>query len=725
MERIRINRFIGFLQALPEMWKLALPWKLPLQRKVSSSWFLLSLMATLSILAVSCTREELVSLEKQIRKEYRIAVVLPFGDGMESRWRKSVDWALETLNAPLIARSGIRVSAEWYDEEQHDATTLFTELAARKDIQAIIGPLYSTDAMTAAECCAATDKPLFPALASSELMMRTFAKKGFLWCLTENDISQCEVLLARALQKGAKSVSLLTCDNIYGQTFTDWFAFQAKELKLEVHSVEIYNEGNIREKMQPLLTADTDCLICISSGNDATRQMNELHRNRAAVSHPFLLFSDGAFLMQPDRTYEGMEGIVQIQDPQSGFHIAYETRYGEAPEYGSAHFYDAVLLAGLGILKADMAGSTDINATIRQIIGGEGEEINGCSDENVSRIVSQLLEGLSPHVTGASGKLRFDSKLYTNVLHSVYCHWQVYQGKHLVLEYNTSDDSNRTASSVANWNWRVTQMQEFSQVQQLRYPEKEGLHALIISTSSGWENYRHQADACAMYRLLRRNGVDDDHILFVAEDDIAFHANNPYPGQLRISEDGENVYQGVRVDYRTSEIGLNGLFDLLAGEKDERLSIGSTDNLLVYWVGHGNPEGPEWLGETLAPSRIGTFFRQLAEMRCFRKSLFVMEACYAGKVGEACRDIPGLLGIMAANGNETSKVNSYSYLLRTWLSNSFTDALLEEFALRYDNSLYELYGNVYNKTMGSHVSVYNAECFDNLYTSGFREFLYP
>lgn len=280
------------------------------------------LFACTFLFLFSCVKQRIIYPEEQIRKEYRIAVVLPFSKGMEKRWHNSVDWALEKLNTPLATRQQIKITAEWYDEDKYDMDELFTGLAQREDIHAIVGPLYSTSARTAARHCAATGKTLLPALASSELMMRTYTEKGFLWCLTENDISQCEVLLTRALQKGAKSVSLLTCDNIYGQTFFDWFAFQAKELNLDVHSTAVYNENNIREKMLPLLGEETDCLICISSGNPATEEMNEV-RISYPDPHPFLFFSDGAFLMEPDNTYEGMEGIVQTHDPQSGFSIAY------------------------------------------------------------------------------------------------------------------------------------------------------------------------------------------------------------------------------------------------------------------------------------------------------------------------------------------------------------------------------------------------------------------
>lgn len=690
----------------------------------SAAAAVLPLLSLLLCLAVSgCTREKIIPLDRQARKEYRIAVVLPLGGDQETHWRRSIDWALENLAVPLVCRQGIRITAEWYDEETAGTEALFTRLAAREDIAAIIGPLYSDHAVVAARCCAATDKPLIPALASSELLMRPYVGKGFLWCLTENDISQCEILLTLAIQKGAKSVSLLTPDNLYGQTFLDWFAFQAKELKLDVHGMEVYAEANLEEKMKLLLAKDTDYLICVPSGAEATRRMNALSA-AAAPGGPRLLFSDLAFFSDAGSAYEGMEGVAQIQDPQSGFHLAYEARYGIPAGYGSAHFYDAALLAGLGILKADLTGDADLNDAIRSVVSAEGEDINGCTDGGVDRIVSELIAGASPHPTGASGKLRFNAEAYTNVLHSVFCHWLVYQGNYLVLEYTTSDDNNRTGSSVVNWNWRVTQMQDFSDAAGRQYPPKTGLYALILAPSAGWENYRHQADACAFYQLLKAGGLGDDHILMVVEDDIAFDTRNLYPGIVRTSPSGENVYSGVRVDYHPSEITLDALADVLTGQGEGgMMKPSATDNLLVYWAGHGDPEGPRWLDRTIPAGEAARFFRRLSEARSFRKSLFVLETCYAGKVGEALEGIPGLVCLAAAAADETSKVNSYSAELHTWLSNSFTDALLEAFAARPDDTLYALYGRVYGRTLGSHVSVYNAAAFDNLYTAGFREFL--
>ena len=56
--------------------------------------------------------------------------------------------------------------------------------------------------------------------------------------MTETDITQCEVLLSKVINYEGKSVALLVKENDnYGQTFIDWFAFQARELGLEKHGM--------------------------------------------------------------------------------------------------------------------------------------------------------------------------------------------------------------------------------------------------------------------------------------------------------------------------------------------------------------------------------------------------------------------------------------------------------------------------------------------------------
>lgn len=669
--------------------------------------------------------------KETIRKEYRIAVVLPTEGAIGTYWKKSIDWSLENLNKALIPQREIKVIAEWYNEEQSEQAlkTLFNELAERKDISAILGPLYSANAKIAAGECYKTKKMLIPATVSSESLMRQYSGKDFLWCLTENDISQCEVLLTRAKQKGAKSVSLLTSDDAYGQTFLDWFAFQAQELQLEVKSVEEYTANDVTEKMNGLLTKHPEkshCLICVPSTQEIAGKMNTCRRNRTE-GESFLLFSDVAYITPKDATFEGMEGITQTHDPESGFSVAYEVKHGDAPGYGSAHYYDAATLAGLAILDADLTGETDLNASLKQIVSGEDDEINTSSETGIEQAVARLIAGKHPHCAGASGKLRFDKSVYTNVLHSVYCHWQVYEGKHLILEYNTSDDSRRTDASMANWNWKITQAQSLypDDVGKV-YPHRKGLNAVIIATSTGWNNYRHQANAYAMYQLLKKNGVDDDHIILISEDDIAYNPQNPTPGFIQSAFSDENLYNDVHVDYRLSELKFKDLIHVFSDTPN--FTANEHHDVLVYWVGHGEPSGPIWDNEIIRSLEVADVFKQLLFAYRYRRMFLVMETCYGGQVGLACvkEQVPSVLCMTAANEKETSKASRTDASGQIWLSNSFTDNLLQQLSTQGDKlSLYQLYKETYNKTIGSHVTLYNIEQFGMLDRVDVKEFIYP
>lgn len=106
-----------------------------------------------------------------------------------------------------------------------------------------------------------------------------------------------------------------------------------------------------------------------------------------------------------------------------------------------------------------------------------------------------------------------------------------------------------------------------------------------------------------------------------------------------------------------------------------------------------------------------------------------METCYAGQVGKACYDkkVPYLLCMTAANENETSKASMTDASGQVWISNSFTDNLLQQLASGNDKlTFYDLYNKVYSKTIGSHVSVYHDSWqYGNLRLSYIKDFIYP
>ncbi|KER19803.1 hypothetical protein T265_15452, partial [Opisthorchis viverrini] len=48
--------------------------------------------------------------------------------------------------------------------------------------------------------------------------------------------------------------------------------------------------------------------------------------------------------------------------------------------------------------------------------------------------------------------------------------------------------------------------------------------AVLVAGSNIWENYRHQADVCRAYQVVRENNVPPENIITFAYDDVA---NNP------------------------------------------------------------------------------------------------------------------------------------------------------------------------------------------------------
>lgn len=100
-----------------------------------------------------------------------------------------------------------------------------------------------------------------------------------------------------------------------------------------------------------------------------------------------------------------------------------------------------------------------------------------------------------------------------------------------------------------------------------------------------------------------------------------------------------------------------------------------------------------------------------------------VESCFSGGVIEECIGYPGMIFYTAANPDETSKADVFNTDLGVWMSNRFTSTLLESLTSKPEISMRDLYNRLFINTVGSHVMVYNAENYGNLYTSDMNEFI--
>jgi hypothetical protein len=573
-------------------------------------------------------------------------------------------------------------------------------------------------------------------IATSTEFQRLFAGKGYVWNLAQSDLTQCEMLLTQAEVSQSSSVILLTSDGDYSSSFSDWFAYQAVELGLDVKDLFIYHSDEELRGMVNTLAekqyADATLIFAPEEEADAVvfdDQFGKLLASNSLKTFPNILCADNVNSsdLAGRLTHCSYEGLSPCADPLSGFDRAYAAIYGVEPANGEAHVYDAInMLAYALTIKGE---NESLNEVLLKALDWDDGSYHSWMPDDMHETFAALQAGQHVKLSGVTGDWTFDERNHISVLNTIYSHWILRDGKYTTMEYLSVDGGSRTTSTLQAWDVQSQSMQQFNQYQaDLAYGDLQGQWAVVIGTSDTWANYRHQADALAMYQLLKRHGYPDDHIIMVVEDNLAYDPNNIYPGVVRVRPDGENVYTNVDVDYHISDITIADLKQIMLGNATERLPqvLHSTahDNIIVFWCGHGNRNKLAWGSDrTINGYDVREILDAMTEAGNFRKILFSIDACYSGSIGEACTGVPGALFITAATANEPSKADMKDEEMGIWLSNGFTRAFQETIDETPSISVRDLYYQLARHTTGSHATIYNMDNYGNLFTSSLEEFI--
>ena len=681
---------------------------------------------------LSCEETNTTEEDATELKEVRIAVVLPAKD-RQPIWNNALNLAAENIRKADI---GVKVVYEWIDEASADLTEVGVSLSEREDIQSIIGCNVSANTQKLAFALARKKeniKPLFTFSTSQELP-RIFGHRGFLWGLCETDISQSEIMLSCLSNEnpGIKKVALLASDDIYGQTFVDWFAFQAVELDMEPACIVTYKNANELDAcLKQITDSGADALVCVPSAvDDVIPIYNYIYHwsyNTEEGNPIALMFSDKAYnesILKGAEPVDFISGLAPASHPSSGFSVSYEALYGRLPYNGEAEVYDAVLITTLATLWAEQHDEADLNKAIAALLNGKAVSQGGWTAGMIANYCHTIAAGGTPALSGATGTLDFDSEYHTTIRSTSYAHWITYKGKMVVIDYYSRNGNGHSSSPVAAWEWKKQHIQNVDgNGKQIDYPELMDNYAVLVAASEGWKNYRHQADVLGMYHYLKTQGYDDDHIILIMADDIASNERNPLQGVVRREVDGENLYDDVQIDYKLGDLTLDNLKQILTGEPSKAypVTLGSSanDNVLFFWSGHGTQMGWTWKD---TEDLDANFARQMFADMKFRKMFAIIETCYSGGVAQGCTGIPGLLMMTAANPYETSKADAFDNELQVYLSNTFTSSILSQLERNPKSVIYDLYLHAFDKTNGSHVMVYNPDYYGSLYLNDMSEY---
>lgn len=703
---------------------------------------LCAIMMTLSWCACSDSSDASSSVHQNV-DTYKVAVIM--GQSEFQNWKRTATWALDNIQkAQLGLPNRIELSLTFKNQDDADIEEYMRQVANDDEVKAIVGPTTSDKATMLAEILKESEKPMLSPCATDAEYQRKYSSAEYVWNMAESDIAQLEILLSNIAANGESKVMLLTYDsddkNEARNTYVEWFAFIAEEFGIKDVEVLLYKDeqdirkyarlfcgNNAKFGMSALVFNPSDAQTALALDDEMTNIRKEVKNSNTGYFYaPRILCSDSfvsnaiASKVQTDI----YEGIDMWADPTSGFSNAYLVKNGEQMVNGEAQLYDALQLLTYAFVRKNYTQQTDLNQAIQEIVDGNEANVCGWLPTDTKSNYVKLAQGSLPNLVGVSGKWNFDETTHVCQLGTTYRHWRLHNGTFQTLGYYTTDGSKRSSSSKEMWNWTATHYEQFNNdIPNMEYPTLQNRWALVIAASKGWSNYRFQADAFAMYRILKQHGYDDDHIVLVMEDDIAYNPKNIKQGEIKVQANGDNLYDKNAIDYKLSDLTIDDLGKILKGQKTDKLKsvINSTDydNVFVFWSSHGSNGSLNFGDYNAAYWELQDIFKKVPH----RKMMVAVEACFSGGLGKYCEGMEGTLFLTAANPNETSHAAEWDETIGVFRSNGFTKGFHEAINKDPNVTLRDLYYIISRNTDGSHVKIYNEANYGSVFNNNMTEFL--
>ncbi|XP_078167435.1 beta vacuolar processing enzyme [Carex rostrata] len=260
--------------------------------------------------------------------------------------------------------------------------------------------------------------------------------------------------------------------------------------------------------------------------------------------------------------------------------------------------------------------------------------------------------------------------------------------------------------------------------------------AVLVAGSMGFGNYRHQADVCHAYQLLKKGGLKDENIVGFMYDDIAASPLNPRPGIIINHPQGEDVYAGVPKDYTGNNVTVQNLFAVLMGDKTavqggsgKVIDSKEDDHIFLYYSDHG---GPGVLGMPSMPYLYaGDFIEVLRKKHAansYKKMVIYVEACESGSMFQGMMPEDLNIYVTTASNAVESSWGTYCPGMQpppppefltclgdlysiAWMEDSEAHNLKKEtIKIQYDD-VKKRTSSLSNQVVGSHVMEYGDKTF--------------
>ena len=582
---------------------------------------------------------------------------------------------------------------------------------------------------------------------TSDEVQRIMDNKPYAWFMTESDVTACEAIMNLGSSYNLRNAALIYSNDRYGNSFRNWFGYMATEFGVNVDPkfLRSYKSGqdltDIFEQIEMAAANEVGTyivLIAVSSDDEYKQLIKQAlaARDRMGILDPWaspVLYFVSDVGDSPAVYSAGLPlyGLSPAAATMSGFDTYYYSLYKKDTPNGSAQVYDALTIAALGAAKRagnpsgpdqlildgekveyrDEPYGPNLSDWMRALVADKSGTVTTWTVDGLNKAFRLLSQGQNPNLTGATGKLLFDSKMHNTILQTTYWLWMTYGkgDRWPLINFSTHGEDGQVAT-LPTWEWQKMNRQEFEDVHvDHDLPDVKDHWALVVSPSTTWANYRHQADVLAVYQTLRHHGYDDDHIVVICEDNLANAPENKYPGKVYVENpptpgspfgDDDNVRKNAIIDYHFTDLQMDDIRKIILGDTDggrlpQVLHTTAESNLFIFWSGHGaDGRGMCWSdgsgSQIFTGERMRGILKELNDRDGYRRCMLAIETCFSGLIGEAIVGLPDVVAITAA----------------------FRISINNDPAV----TLRDLFYNLARTTTGSHVTLYNDVNYGSVYS---------
>ncbi|XP_026114082.1 legumain-like [Carassius auratus] len=204
---------------------------------------------------------------------------------------------------------------------------------------------------------------------------------------------------------------------------------------------------------------------------------------------------------------------------------------------------------------------------------------------------------------------------------------------------------------------------------------------LLVAGSKGWDNYRHQANVCCAYQLIKKHGIPDEQIVVMIYDDIANNPKNPFQGNIAsVVPQMPNIYPGVPKDYSSVDVNPVNFLATLQGDDTTMKKIirsGTNDNIFVYMSGTGGQGTFDFPEQSLGAADLIGAINNMHTAKKFSKMVICMDSDFSKSMFKDLSPLKNVYAVTSCDDNTQSYLSDRDPTRDVYLSDQFSSAWLK------------------------------------------------